>query len=100
MLRRLGKFAEEDHPGIDFTRLARDIFEIDGPSGSHHCIVSKPQGKSVRFMQKIFPNARLPKILVKSTIHQSLFSLNWFHAICGVAHTGKSVCSQGYGAHR
>ncbi|QRD86671.1 protein kinase [Aspergillus flavus] len=30
MLHRLEKFAEKDHPGLDCTRLARDIFEIDG----------------------------------------------------------------------
>ncbi|QMW42280.1 hypothetical protein G4B11_005604 [Aspergillus flavus] len=59
MLHRLEKFAEKDHPGLDFTRLARDIFEIDGPSGSHYCIAFKPQGNSVRTLQETFPNAQL-----------------------------------------
>ncbi|RAL10301.1 kinase-like protein [Aspergillus homomorphus CBS 101889] len=87
MLHRLKKFAEKDHPGLDFTRLARDIFEIDGPSGSHYCIDFKPQGNSVRTLQKKFPNAQLHKLLVKSIIRRLFFAVNWLHATCGVAHT-------------
>lgn len=96
MLQRLGKFAQEaDHPGLDFTRLASDVFEIDGPSGRHYCIATKPQGSSLRTLQETFANAILPKILVKSLIHRLLFSVNWLHATCGVIHTGmlnEAVC--------
>ncbi|PGH11542.1 hypothetical protein AJ79_04800 [Helicocarpus griseus UAMH5409] len=57
MLRRLGKFAEgSDHTGVDFTRLAQDIFEIDAPpplSGKHYGIASKPQGQRIRKLQEI-----------------------------------------------
>lgn len=89
MLQRLGKFAQEaDHPGLDFTRLATDVFEVDGPSGRHYCIAMKPQGSSLRTLQETFANAILPKILVKSLIHRLLFSVNWLHATCGVIHTG------------
>lgn len=90
MLRRLSEFAREadDHPGIDFTRLARDIFEIDGPYGRHYCIVTKPQGGSLRTLQETFTNAIFPKMLVKSLVHRLWFSLNWLHAACGVIHTG------------
>ncbi|KAK4987165.1 hypothetical protein LTR66_007669 [Elasticomyces elasticus] len=88
MLRRLGKFAQDaDHPGLDFTRLASDIFEIDGQFGRHHCIATKPQGSSLRTLQETFTDAILPKILVKSLIHRLLFSINWLHATCGVVHT-------------
>ncbi|KAJ6028853.1 hypothetical protein N7540_004429 [Penicillium herquei] len=87
MLRRLEQFAKEDHPGLDFTRLARDIFEIESLGGVHYCIALKPQGNSVRRLQEIFPDAKLPKVLVKSLIHRLFFSVNWLHATCGVAHT-------------
>lgn len=88
MLQRLGKFAQEaDHPGLDFTRLAQDIFEINGPSGPHYCVVTKPQGPSLRTLQESLPNAILPKLLVRSLIHRLLFSVNWLHATCGVMHT-------------
>lgn len=89
MLRRLTKFAQLfDHPGLDFTRLAHDIFEVDGPSGRHYCIAAKPQGPSLRTLQETLPHAILPKLLVKSLIHRLFFAVNWLHAICGVIHTG------------
>lgn len=91
MLQHLKQFADKDHPGLDFTRLARDIFETESPSGRHYCIAYKPQGNSVRTLQETFPNAVIPKPLVKSLIHRLFFSVNWLHATCGVAHTGKSI---------
>ncbi|KAK2809539.1 hypothetical protein FQN50_003807 [Emmonsiellopsis sp. PD_5] len=91
MLQRLNKFADgSDHPGLEFTRLARDIFETDSNPFSgrrHYCIASKPQGNSVRTLQETFPDAKLHKLLVKSVIHRLFFSVNWLHATCGVAHT-------------
>ncbi|KAJ5953482.1 kinase-like protein [Penicillium verhagenii] len=63
MLRRLKQFADKDHPGLDFTRLARDIFETESLAGRHHCIAYKPQGNSVRTLQEVFPNAMIPKTL-------------------------------------
>lgn len=88
MLQRLQSFADKDHPGLDFTRLSYDIFQLVSRSGCHYCIASKPQGNSVRTLQETFPNRRLPKLLVKSLIHRLYFSVNWLHATCGVAHTG------------
>ncbi|OAL34541.1 hypothetical protein AYO20_06171 [Fonsecaea nubica] len=88
MLRRLSEFAREaDHPGLDFTRLAHDIFEIDGPHGRHYCIATKPQGSSLRRLQETFPDAIFPRMLVKSLVHRLWFSVNWLHATCGVVHT-------------
>lgn len=91
MLQHLKQFADKDHPGLDFTRLVRDIFEMESLSGRHYCIAYKPQGNSVRTLQETFPNAVIPKPLVKSLIHRLFFSVNWLHATCGVAHTGKSI---------
>ncbi|KAJ6189768.1 protein kinase [Penicillium mononematosum] len=92
MLRRLKRFADteqRDLPGVGFTRLADDIFEIDGApiDGRHYCIASRPEGQSMRVLQETFPNAILPKLLVKSIIHRLWFSVNWFHSTCGVIHT-------------
>ncbi|KAJ5796120.1 protein kinase [Penicillium psychrosexuale] len=87
MLQRLNQFADKDHPGLDFTRLARDMFETESFAGRHYCISYKPQGNSVRTLQEAFPNAMIPKALVKSLIHRLFFSVNWLHATCGVVHT-------------
>ena len=89
MLRHLGEVArQEDHPGLDFTRLADDIFHVDGSVGRHDCFASKPQGVSVRSLQEFYPNGVLPKLLVKSLIHRLLFAINWLHYGCKVIHTG------------
>ncbi|RAK97316.1 protein kinase [Aspergillus ibericus CBS 121593] len=88
MLQRLSRFAQEgDHPGLEFTRLAQDIFQLESPTGSHYCIATKPQGASIRILQEVFPNAVLPKLLVKSLIHRLFLSVNWLHATCGLIHT-------------
>lgn len=94
MLQRLKRFVDTDQrdlPGVGFTRLADDIFEIDGasPYGRHYCIASNPQGQSIRVLQETFPNVILPKLLLKLIIHRLWFSVNWFHSICGVIHTGR-----------
>lgn len=94
MLRHLRTCAQTkpDHPGLLFTRLAEEIFEIQGPfGGRHYCIVSKPQAGSLRSLQEIFPNGILPKLLVRSLMHRLLLSLNFLHAEGGVVHTGKDA---------
>ncbi|KAI1932876.1 hypothetical protein LOZ65_000483 [Ophidiomyces ophidiicola] len=87
MLRHLEKFSKIDHPGVEYTRLAREIFEIDGPTGPHYCIATQPQGPSLRVLQEKFPNAKLPKLLVRSLVHRIIFSINYLHVTCGVIHT-------------
>lgn len=89
MLRRLKKLASKDNPELDFTRLANDNFEINSLSGRHYCTAFKPQGSSVRTLQETFHNTMLPKLLVKSLDQRLFFSVNWLHATCGVAHTGR-----------
>ncbi|KAL2842488.1 kinase-like protein [Aspergillus pseudodeflectus] len=88
VLQRMKKFADAaDHPGLCFTRLASDVFEVTSPQGRHSCIASKPQGHSLRELQTAFPDAKVPRLLVRSLIHRLLFSINWLHAICGLIHT-------------
>lgn len=89
MLRHLGEHAKVDHPGLDFMRLAKDIFKIPGESGQHYCIVSKPQGGSLRQLQERVVDAKVPKILAKSFIHRLLFAVNFIHFRCWAVHTGK-----------
>ncbi|OOF90911.1 hypothetical protein ASPCADRAFT_409626 [Aspergillus carbonarius ITEM 5010] len=92
MLKCLRRHAQEaDHPGLGFTRLAQDTFQIDTLTGSHHCIVTKLQGASIRTLQEVLPNAKLPKLLVKSLIHRLFVSVNWLHATCGLIHTDDTI---------
>lgn len=89
ILQHLSEVAQgDDHPGMDFTRLANDVFTIEGQSGPHYCIVAQPQGSSLRTLQEVLPDSRLPKILVKPVLTRLLFSINWLHFDCDVVHTG------------
>ncbi|EFE37876.1 hypothetical protein TRV_07467 [Trichophyton verrucosum HKI 0517] len=93
MLKHLKSAAVEtkeiNHPGVDFIRFAEEILEIDSPvtGGRHYCIVTKPQGNSVRALQDEFPGGILPRLLVKSIVHRLFFGLNWLHAGARVVHT-------------
>ncbi|EFR05429.1 CMGC/CLK protein kinase [Nannizzia gypsea CBS 118893] len=80
---------EANNPALKFIRLADEILEIDNPAtgGHHYCIVSQPQGNSVRTLQEEFPGGILPRLLVKSIVHQLFFGLNWLHACGRVVHT-------------
>ena len=80
---------EADHPGLDFTRLAEKIYETKGYPGPYYCVATKPQGPSLRTLQESFSNAKLPKLLVRSSLHQLLLR-DWLHATCGVMHTNIS----------
>ena len=89
MFRRLTlKVPGTDHPGVDYIRLAREIFEIEGPTGRHYCVVMEPHGNSIRFLQENLPTAMLPKLMVRAAMHMVLFALNWLHLECNVIHTG------------
>ncbi|KAL2848820.1 kinase-like protein [Aspergillus pseudoustus] len=88
MLRRMEKFAEVDHAGLDFTRLASDIFKVTSSRRQHYCIALKPQGHSLCALQVAFLDAKLLKLLVRSLMHRLFFSVNWLHATCGFIYTG------------
>lgn len=87
MLKRLEQSAQ-DHPGSAFVRKADDIFEVDGFTGSHQCIVTKPQGCSLLTLQHLFPDGKLPKDFVRAFVHRIVGAINWLHVDCGVVHTG------------
>jgi serine/threonine-protein kinase SRPK3 len=89
MLRHLAlKAAGSNHPGLHFTRLTHESFQIEGPAGQHHCVVFDPQGNSLRALQELMPGGMLPKLIVRSSMHRVLFAMNWLHLECGVIHTG------------
>lgn len=94
MLKHLKLTAEEreetNHPALKFLRLADEILELDNPEtgGHHYCIVSRPQGNSIRSLQDQFPGGILPRIIVKTIVHQLIIGLNWLHTCGGFVHTG------------
>ncbi|WEW60885.1 hypothetical protein PRK78_006373 [Emydomyces testavorans] len=85
MLKHLKQFKEEaeaaDLAYVKFARFADDIFEVDDLTGRHYCMTFKPHPCSVRTLQKVFPDAALPKLLIRSTVHRVLFGLNFLRGI-------------------
>lgn len=90
MLRYL-KTCPQDHPGSTIARLPEDTFRIDGPTGGHHCVVSKPQSCSLWELRGMFPENKLPKELVMDAVHRLLGCINWLHLDCAVLHTGSWI---------
>lgn len=90
MLKKAGE-AAQDHPGSDFVRRAEDIFEVEGPTGSHQCIVTKPQGCTSWTLQNMCPDGKVPVEVVKDFVHRMIAAANFLHLDCGVIHTSKYV---------
>ncbi|KIW62711.1 hypothetical protein PV04_10855 [Phialophora macrospora] len=85
MLQRLKSLAERDnHPGVVFTRLPLETFELYGPHGRYLCIVAEAEGRSLHELQKSF---LLPRTLVRSLMLKLAYAVHWLHRTCGVIHT-------------
>lgn len=82
-----------EHGGSVIARLANDAFEVDGPTGRHHCIAQKPQGCSLWTLQHMFPDGRLPKEFVANAVRCMLGCINWLYLDCDLIHTGERGCS-------
>jgi len=83
------KQCPRDHTGAMIARLPDDHFQLDGPTGQSHCIVSKPQGCSLGALQKMFPNGRLPIQLAPHPVRCLLACINWLVLDCDLIHTGQ-----------
>ncbi|GAM91389.1 hypothetical protein ANO11243_094390 [Dothideomycetidae sp. 11243] len=89
MLRYISQKAKSslELAGYFFTRFADDVFLVQSAFGDHYCFASEAHAPSVRSLQGIFPDRKMPKSLVKSLIHRVLFALNFLHLDCNVVHT-------------
>ena len=91
-LQHLAKSPRE-HPGSNYARLAKDIFEIEGPRGKHSCVVSTPQGCSLWALQSMFPEGKVPAEVVSYVVQRLLGCVNWLFCDCDIVHTGMCVAS-------
>lgn len=89
-LRHLAKSPRE-HPGSSYARFAKEIFEVEGPTGRHSCIVSTPQGCSLWALQSMFPEGKVPAEVVLYVVQRLLGCVNWLFCDCDIIHTGMYV---------
>lgn len=77
-----------DHPGQNHLVQMLDYFMVDGPNGTHGCLVLEFLGPSVQGVIDSYRDHRLPAALAKSTAYQALQGLKFLlqHKI---VHAGK-----------
>lgn len=77
-----------DHPGKAAIRKLLGHFQIDGPHGSHLCLIHEPLGLSLDEILDSIPNRTFPLNILKPALRQSLIAVDFLHAKAGLIHTG------------
>ncbi|KAI1843698.1 hypothetical protein JX266_010144 [Neoarthrinium moseri] len=80
------KAIDAEHPGKQLLRLTLDDFKINGPHGTHQCLVFHPLGMSFSKFRNLFPENGLNKELLQQTLQLVLLGLDFLHQ-AGVVHT-------------
>lgn len=76
------------HPGAPSMSKKLDRFELDGPNGTHECLVLELLGPSVSdVVDDRFVDNRLPGELAKKVARQALLGLDYLHQN-GIGHGG------------
>lgn len=79
---------DPSHRGLYFIRTVRDSFNIQGPDGTHVCLVYEPMREPVWLFQRRLPDGRYTPNMLKHTIKFMLYALEYLHDCCHVIHTG------------
>lgn len=81
---------EAEHPGKAHLRVALDTFQIQGPHGSHQCLIFAPLGLTWTKFRTLFPNNALNKDLLQQSLLMALLGLDFLHQL-GVIYTGMTL---------
>ncbi|GLB39473.1 putative protein kinase [Lyophyllum shimeji] len=73
------------HPGRRYVTILLDSFEIQGPNGSHRCLVTEVAGSSVGTVRYEADGNKLPVPVARKIASQFLQGLQYLHS-CGVVH--------------
>lgn len=69
-----------EHPGCRLLVQMLDYFQLDGPNGTHSCVVLELLGPSIPdLLDARFRDERLPGQISKSIAKQALLGLDYFH---------------------
>lgn len=86
---RYVKSVGAEHPGINYMRLMVDDFAVQGPHGTHRCLLFNPLGMTLTDLRKLTPDKALDKSHLQQSLQLVLFALDLLHQ-AGVVHTGMS----------
>ncbi|KAI4848876.1 protein kinase, partial [Aureobasidium sp. EXF-8845] len=81
---------EAGHPGLERIRVALDDFEVEGPSGSHQCLIYTPLGMNYTEFRNRIPGQAFSAELLQQSLLMVLLGLDLLHQ-AGVVHTGQST---------
>ncbi|KAL2260189.1 hypothetical protein VTK26DRAFT_5885 [Humicola hyalothermophila] len=79
--------ANPSHPGHRHVRTALEMFTIDGPGGSHQCLVQQPMWNSWKDLLHRNPAGRFSDALLKGGLQHLLRALDYLHTECKLVHT-------------
>ncbi|CAG9945608.1 unnamed protein product [Clonostachys rosea f. rosea IK726] len=79
--------AKRPHDGLDFIRTPIDEFHLEGPEGTHLCLVYVPMRETLFRLQKRFERERIAPPLFKFYTYCLLHALDYLHTECHLIHT-------------
>ncbi|TQB68065.1 hypothetical protein MPDQ_004055 [Monascus purpureus] len=83
---------DSSHPGQSLIRELYDAFDLQGPGGTHRCLVLQPMNMTLLEMMRMNPQPfGLP--LLKMTVKRLLSALDFLHAEAEVIHTDNLMLS-------
>ncbi|KAI9373394.1 kinase-like protein [Aspergillus egyptiacus] len=75
------------HRGHSVIRTLLDSFQVQGPEGSHSCLVYPPMREPLSIYQRCFDVGKMPLPLIKTYIRALLTGLDYLHKECWIVHT-------------
>ncbi|KAM5501700.1 hypothetical protein McanMca71_005162 [Microsporum canis] len=90
------KSIEDTHGGEIHVRRVIESFSIDGPHGTHCCILYEPTGIDLSDFIHRLETGALPPTMLRLTVRYILIALDYIHQL-GIIHTGiddQSILSQ------
>ncbi|KND93789.1 Serine/threonine-protein kinase SRPK, partial [Tolypocladium ophioglossoides CBS 100239] len=79
--------ANPSHEGLSFIRIPIDEFKLQGPQGTHSCLVYEPMRETLFRFQRRLPQQRLALPLFRCYIFLLLQTLDYLHTECRLIHT-------------
>ncbi|OAA67875.1 protein kinase domain protein [Niveomyces insectorum RCEF 264] len=79
--------ANSAHEGFGFVRTPIDEFNLQGPKGTHLCLVYHPMRETLLRFQRRLPRQRLAMPIFKPYMYLLLQALDYLHSECQLIHT-------------
>ncbi|KAK3649216.1 hypothetical protein LTR56_007056 [Elasticomyces elasticus] len=76
-----------EHKGRTRVRALLDSFEIEGPHGTHTCLVHEACGVTLYELQKLLPDQGYPPDLLRELLRPVLYGLDFLHSEAKIIHT-------------